>query len=164
MSKQPSDSRKGQTPSPLHRLRDLWLGSCARYTVLCLLMMVISAIASDSITVTYIEPVRFFLLLPFALFLTLAAWSRRAERLPKGAKLALHPILVMGGFYLFCYLPFQISSKPSPQQILILLMLALLVYALSMGILLAISHALRRKKTEDTPYVSQYDRSRRSDK
>ena len=57
-----------------------------------------------------------------------------------------------------------ISSKPSPQQILILLMLALLVYALAMGILLAISHALRRKKTEDTPYVSQYDRSRRSDK
>lgn len=160
MNQRPSDPKSGTATSPLARLRDLWLGSCARYTVLCLLMMAVSAIASASLTVTYIDTVRFFLLLPFAVFLTLAAWVRRAEKLGTGAKLTLHPLLVMGGFYLCCYLPFQIISKPSNQQILLLVFLAFLVYGLSMGIFLAISHALGRKKTADTPYVSQYGRSK----
>ena len=160
MNQRPSDTKSKQEASALTRLRDLWMGSCARYTVLCLLMMVISAIASASLTVTYIEPVRFFLLLPFAVFLTLAAWVRRAEKLGKGAKLTLHPILVMGGFYLCCYLPFQIASKPSGQQVLILVILALLVYGISMGLFLAVSHAFGRKKSDETAYVSQYGRSR----
>ena len=157
MNKQPTNTQTRQAVPPLTRLRDLWLSSCARYTVLCLLMMVVSAILSDSLTVTYIEPVRFFLLLPFAFFLTLAARTRRAEKMSTGAKCLLHPILVMGGFYLCCYLPFQIVSKPSGQQILILVILALLVYGICMGIFLAVSRTLGRKKTDDTPYVSQYN-------
>ena len=160
MNKRPNDSTDRQTPAPTasSRLRDLWLGSCARYTVLCLLMMVVSAIASGSLTVTYIDPIRFFLLLPFAVFLTLAAWTRRAKGLSVGAKCALHPLLVMSGFYLFCYLPFQIISKPSGQQVLILIILALLAYGIGMGIFLAFSRLVGRKTTEEAPYVSQYSR------
>lgn len=165
MNKRHSDSFGKQESTPAAILRDLWLGSCARYTVLCLIMLVVSAIMSDSLTVTYIEPVRFFLLLPFAVFLTLAARTRRAEKITNGIKCILHPILVMGGFYLCCYLPFQVASKPSGQQILILVILATLVYGLIMGIFLAVSRVLRRKKTADTPYVSQYNKQRnRNDK
>ena len=158
MNKQSASTHNNQTASPMQILRDLWFGTCARYTVLCLILLLISAIVSDSLTVTYIEPVRFFLLLPFGFFLTLAAKVRNGEKLPTGAKLALHPVLVLGGFYLCCYLPFQISSKPAAQQIFLFLLLAVLLYGLFMGIFLLVVRCLHRKKIEDTPYVSQYNR------
>jgi hypothetical protein len=100
-------------PTPTAILRDLWLGTCARYTVLCLILLVTSAIASASLTVTYVDTVRFFLLLPFGLCLTLAAWVRKSDKLSAGAKCALHPLAFLSGFYFFCYLPYQIRTTPS---------------------------------------------------
>lgn len=158
MNKQSSKTNTQQDTSPAQILQGLWFGTCARYTVLCLALLTISAILSDSATVTYIEPVRFFLLLPFGFFVTLAARVRNGEKLPTGAKLALHPILVLGGFYLCCYLPFQITSKPAAQQVFLFLLLAVLLYGLFMGIFLLILRCIKRKKMEDTPYVSQYSR------
>lgn len=146
------------TPATTSLARELWLGTCARYTVLCLLLLLISAIVSDSLTVTYVDTVRFFLLLPFAFCLAVATKVRKAPRLSTGAKCALHPVLFLGGFYLFCYLPFQISTKPSGQQILILLILVALLYGISMGIFCLISRSLRQKKIDDTPYVSQFQK------
>lgn len=161
MNKQPVKNKHSQE-APVSDARtvarDLWFGSCTRYTVLCLFLLVISSILSDSLTVTYIEPVRFFLLLPFGFFLTLATRVRHAEKLTTGAKVALHPLLVLGSFYLCCYLPFQISSKPAGQQIFLFLLLSALVYGLFMGIFLLISHSLNRKKSDDSQYVSQYSR------
>ena len=157
MNQPHTDARKSPAAAtPAEILQGVWLGTCARYTVLCLLLLLVSAIVSDSLTVTYIEPIRFFLLLPFAGFLKLATMTRKAASLATGAKCALHPLLVMGGFYLCCYLPFQVASNPSGQQVLLLLLLAALVYALFMGIFLLITHSLGRKKKADTPYVSQY--------
>ncbi len=159
MNKRPPDTQnKQQEPTAPSLPRELWMGSCARYTVLCLLLLSVSAIVSDSLTVTYVDTVRFVLLLPFAFCLTLATRVRKTDKLATGAKCALHPVVVLGGFYLFCYLPFQISTKPSGQQILILLLLAALVYGVTMGIVCLIAHRLRSKKIEATPYVSQYGR------
>ena len=110
-------------PSPAAILRDLWLGTCARYTVLCLILLVTSAIASASLTVTYVDSVRFFLLLPFGLCLTLAARVRRSHKLSSGAKCGLHPIIFLSSFYLFCYLPYQLRTKPSGMQVPKLLLL-----------------------------------------
>ena len=137
-------------------LRDLWLGTCARYTVLCLLLLLISALAAGSLTVTYVDTLRFLLLLPFALCITLAARVRRADTLSTVAKCILHPLLVLGGFYLCCYLPFQLSTKPSGQQILIILCLAALLYGIAMGIVAAIGGRRKRKTADNTPYVSQF--------
>ena len=95
---------------PVAIIRSLWLGTCARYTVLCLILLVTSAIASDSLTVTYVDTVRFFLLLPFGISLTLAAWVRRSDKLSTGAKVGLHALATLGGFYLFCYLPYQVRT------------------------------------------------------
>lgn len=160
MNKRPSNTQnKNENPSSL--LRDLWLGSCARYTVLCMLLLPVSflvSLASESVNAAYIDPLRFLLLLPFAFCLTLAARTRRAGSLSTAAKCTLHPILVLGGFYVFGYLPFQIASKPSGQQILLILLLAALVYGLFMGVVCLISRSARRKQVEDTPYVSQYAR------
>jgi uncharacterized membrane protein len=159
MNKRPAEPPK-QTPETTRPspLRELWLASCARYTVLCMLLLLISAIVSDSLTVTYVDTVRFVLLLPFAVCLALATNLRRTDKLKAGAKCVLHPLLTMGGFYLFGYLPFQLRSKPSGQQILLMLILAILVYGLIMGVVCLVSRAQRRKQLEDTPYVSQYNR------
>ena len=68
----------------------------------------------------------------------------------------LHPILSLGGFYICCYLPFQVSTKPSGAQVLLMLLLAALVYGLIMTAVCLITASHRRKQTEETPYVSQY--------
>ena len=141
---------------PRATLRALWLGTCARYTVLCLIMLVTSAIASDSLTVTYVDTVRFFLLLPFGLCLTLAATVRRSDKLSALAKVGLHALSTLGGFYLFCYLPYQVRTKPTGMQVLIILLLVVVLYAAVMGIYAAVTAGARQKKIDDTPYESQF--------
>lgn len=136
----------------------LWQGTCTRYTVLCLLLLVTSAIFSGSLTVTYVDTVRFFLLLPFALCLTLANRVRHSPRLSLAPKVGLHVLSVLGGFYLFCYLPYQIRTSPHGMQILLILLLAILLYGLVMGVVLALSAVTRRRKQEQTPYESQFSK------
>lgn len=140
---------------PVALIRSLWLGTCARYTILCLILLVTSAIASDSLTVTYVDTVRFFLLLPFGLTLTLAAWVRRS-RLGAGAKVGLHALATLGGFYLFCYLPYQVRTKPAGMQVLIILLLVVILYAVAMGIYAAVTAKTRQRQVDDTPYESQF--------
>ena len=150
----PAATASGEGKTSL--VKSLWLGSCSRFTVLCLIMLVISAIASDSLTVTYVDTVHFFLLLPFGFFLAVAARVRLSESLSTGVKCLLHATVTLGGFYLFAYLPYQVRTKPSPMQVLILLLAAMLLYAAVMGVYALVTHKRRRKAVEDTPYVSQY--------
>ena len=143
----------GSAPSPL---RSLWLSTCARFTVLCLLLLLISAIMADSLTTTYVDTVRFFLLLPFGFCLTIAARVRRSDKLSAGAKCGLHPLIFLGSFYLCCYLPYQISTKPSGSQVLMILLLVVILYGIGMGIYALVTRKTRQRKLEDTPYVSQF--------
>lgn len=160
MNKSSSRTQNNQeAPAPIRvesLPRALWLGSCARYTVLCLGFLLLSAIVSDSLTTTYVDTVSFFLLLPFAFFLTLAARVRHADKLSVGGKCALHPLLTLGGFYLCCYLPFQIRTKPAGQQILMILLLAALAYGVVMAVVCLVSAKRSGRQSADTPYVSQY--------
>ena len=160
MNKSPREAQNTveELPAPITRLRELWLGTCARFTVLCLILLVTSAVASDSLTITYVDTVRFFLLLPFGLCLTLSAWVRRSEKLSAGAKVGLHALSTLGGFYLFCYLPYQVRTKPSGMQVLIILLLVVLLYALVMGIVAAVTRKARRKELEEAPYESQFSK------
>ena len=162
MNKRPQKEQNKQMTPPAEtvsvpaRLNALWLGTCARYTVLCLILLVTSAITSNSLTVTYVDTLRFFLLLPFALCLTLGTWVRRSDKLPLGAKVALHPLATLGGFYLFCYLPYQLRTKPSGMQILIILLLAAVLYGLAMLMTVTVTAKARQKKLDDAPYESQF--------
>ncbi len=157
MNKRSPQAQNNETsPAPRSRLLDLWLGTCARYTVITLLALLISAILHDSMTHTYVDAGRFFLFLPFSCALTLAAWVRRSSALSGGARLALHPALALGGFYLCLYLPYQIETKPSGQQILLILLLAAIVYLTVMGVYLLCTRRSRQKSINDTPYTSQF--------
>ena len=99
---------------------------------------------------------RFFLLLPFGFTLTLAARVRRSDKLTAGAKVGLHALATLGGFYVFCYLPYQVRSKPSGMQALIILLLVAVLYAAVMGIYAAATAKSRQSRIDDTPYESQY--------
>jgi hypothetical protein len=162
MNKRPQKDQNTQvtppaeTPAAASTLKSLWLGTCARYTILCLILLVASAIASGSLTVTYVDTVSFLLQLPFGLCLTLAAWVRRSDKLSTGAKVGLHALATLGGFYLFGYLPYQIRTKPTGMQILIILLLAVILYAAAMGIFAAVTAGRRQKRVNDTPYESQF--------
>lgn len=158
MNKQPCKAQNinSGSDSPVARLRSLWRGTCTRFTLLCLFMLVTSAIASDSLTITYVDTVHFFLLLPFGLCLALAAGVRRSPKLGSGAKVGLHTLCTLGGFYLFGYLPYQVRTKPSGMQILLILLAATLVYALVMGIYAAATAKTRQKKRNEIPYESQF--------
>ena len=136
--------------------KNLWLGTCARYTVLCLILLLASAIASDSLTVTYVDTVSFFLQLPFGFCLTLAAWVRRSDKLSTGVKVGLHALATLGGFYLCGYLPYQLRTKPSGMQVLVILLTAVILYAIVMGIFAAVTAKSRQKKIDAQPYESRY--------
>ncbi len=145
-------------PSVASRLRELWLGTAARYTVIALCALLINAILHESLTTTYVDTVRFFLFLPFSAILTLAAWVRRADKPSLGGRVCLHALLVLGGFYLCLYLPYQLKSKPSGQQVLMLVLLAVVLYAIALVIYLLCTRRSRVAAQEAVPYESQFKR------
>jgi amino acid transporter len=137
-------------------VKEIWLGTCARYTVLTLLILFFGMITSESLTVTYVDTVSFFLLLPLGFCFTLATRLRKADRISATTKCILHPLLVLGGGYFCFYLPYQVRSKPSGGQALIMILLGVILYVAVMAVVLLVSRKARQKKIDNTPYVSQY--------
>ncbi len=153
-------SPKANAPTTISRLRDLWLGTAARYTVIAICALFIGAISHESLAVAYVDALRFLLFLPFSVILTLAAWVRRSDKLSAGARIGLHPLLTLSGFYLCLYLPYQVQSKPSGQQVLLIVLLAILLYGIVMALYLVTTRRSRVAKRETVPYESQFKRSR----
>ncbi len=141
--------------SPVDHIRRLLGGTCLRYTVVSVIALLINLIISEE-EMSYVDPLRFLLFLPFSLCLALATDIRASDKLALGAKLALHPLTVLGGFYLCLYLPLQIRTSPSGAQVLLMLLLAALVYGIVMGIIALLTRRTRRQQLEETPYVSQF--------
>ncbi len=141
----------------LARLLRLWQGTCVRYTVLSLCMLVINLCLSGD-EQAYVEPLRFLLFLPFAFFLTLATVVRRTDRLRTGTRVLLHPACVLGGFYLCLYLPYQLRTKPTGAQALTVILLVAVVYGLAMGIIYLCTRSARQKEIDSAPYESQFGR------
>lgn len=140
---------------PIAWIKTLLSGICVRFTVLCILILLISLLTSDSLENTVVDTARFFLLLPLSLCLTLATLVRRS-RLGKVAKVLLHPTLSLGGLYLCAYLPYQISVKPTGEQTLAVSLLALLIYAVTATVYLIANRKKHQKAIDDTPYESVF--------
>ncbi len=140
--------------SPMTVLHDLLTATCTRYTVISLIAILVNLLLSGKED-AYISPLRFLLILPFAFLLAAATLVRRADKLSTGAKVALHPILSLGGFYLCIYLPFQLAAAHTGTQF-VLLLLAALVYGIIMAVITIIARRTRRKQEEKIPYVSQF--------
>ncbi len=142
--------------APTGLARRLWQGTATRYTVISLCVILLNLLLNAAEAETYVEPLRFLLFLPFSLALTVAALVRRSDKLSGGAKVGLHPLISLGAFYLCLYLPYQLETRPSGAQVLILVILAALVYGIAMGVYLLCTRRARQKKLDETPYVSQF--------
>ena len=146
--------------------RELWYGTAARYTVIALVLLLINVIldaasgtgnpANSMSAVTVVDTLRFFLLLPFSFLLAAAALIRRNDKLSTGARVLLHPLFTLGGFYLCFYLPYQIQTKPSPAQALLILLAVLILYIIVMTVYLLLTRHRRQKAVDATPYTRQF--------
>jgi hypothetical protein len=132
-------------------VKELLTGMCVRYTVFCMVILLISSLMGGSTKDTVVVTARFFLLLPLSLCLTLAALVRRSH-LGTPIKAILHPMLSLGGLYLCGYLPYQVSAKPTGEQVLAILLLALIIYAITAVIYLMVTRKKRQRMIDDTPY------------
>jgi uncharacterized membrane protein len=68
----------------------------------------------------------------------------------------LHALATLGGFYLCGYLPYQLRTKPSGMQVLIILLAAVILYAVVMAVVTAVSAKSRQKQIDAEPYESRY--------
>ena len=89
------------------------------------------------------------LIFPFSLCLSVAGLVRRSDRLPTALRIALHPVCVLGGFFLFFYLPLEQSGFVIP-------LTALVIYAITMLTVWLCHRGKQQKKAESSPYVSQF--------
>ena len=121
--------------------------TCVWYSGISLLVLVINVILSTN-EKTYVSPLDFLLFFPFALCMALATLVRRTSKLTAAARVVLHPICVLGGFVLFVFLP----SSQSP----VMLLLAAVIYGITVFVLWLRARRNRQKEVDNTPYISQF--------
>ena len=155
MKQQAPRTQSGVVRTSNFSVKELLTGTCVRYTVLCIAILLIKLLMSDSLEDTVVDTTRFFLLLPLSLCLALAAIVRRSS-LGTPAKAILHPVLSLGGLYLCAYLPYQVSFKPTGEQVFAILLLALIIYAITVAVYLIIHRKKRQKVIDGTPYESVF--------
>ncbi len=137
------NKKSTQTPSSYGSVKAWLAGSCCWFTILCMALLLLNATVWQT---NGIPPLRFIFLFPLALCASAARMVRRS-RLTKGARYALHPLLTVGGIYIFGLLPYQIQSNARAITMLIMVLLVLIAYGISVGIGALI---LRKKKTTAT--------------
>ncbi len=138
-----------------HPLSTLLHRTCAWYTGISAFVLLFNVLfpANDS---GYVRAVNFLLFLPFALALAAGSMVRKADKLSTAVRVLLHPLCVLGGFYLCIYLPYQLDKKPTAAQMLAVFVLVAVAYGIAVGILCALSRRTAQKKSAETPYVSQF--------
>ncbi len=146
--------------SPAEKLTPLGIAtlllrrSCMLYTAITVVVLLIHLIFGDASRM--IGASNFLLFLPFSLCVALAGLVRTADKLPTWGKVLLHPLLVLGGFYLCIYLPTQIKRQPSAAMTLALLVGAAAIYGIIMLVIFLCTRHKRQKKVDNTPYESQF--------
>lgn len=141
-------------PIPARLIR----GTCMWFTVMFLLLTCVGAVTTGSFDMNYIHTVRYILLIPYALLLTLAGMARTSS-LPGPARGVLHFVCAVGGFWLCVYLPYQLEVKPLPRNILIIMLLVSILWFIGFFIRLGVVRRRQRRAVEDQPYESQFKKS-----
>ncbi len=147
------------TPAPraTSLLRSLLHGTCLWFTGISVFVLIFNLLFPSN-SAGYVNALSFLLFLPFGFALTVAGTVRRAPTLPTSAKVILHPLCSLGGFYICFYLPYQLTKKPTAGQVLAILVLAAVVYGVIVGAISLWGRRTRQKKLDDTPYESQFGR------
>ena len=130
------------------------LGTCIYYTAATFLILFLYFVLNVDTTMG-VQPVILLAILPFAFFFSVANTIYRHTEINFGWKVLIHYLLVVGGTFLFLYLP-----NKDPQQrasfALILFLLFTVVYFLVMGTIWTIKARIKRVKRDESKYHSVY--------
>ena len=130
------------------------LGTCIYYTAATFLILFLYFVLNVDTTMG-VQPVILLAILPFAFFFSVANTIYRHTEINFGWKVLIHYLLVVGGAFLFLYLP-----NKDPQQrasfALILFLLFTVVYFLVMGTIWTIKARIKRVKRDESKYHSVY--------
>ncbi len=140
-------------PAKADMARALFQNTCVWYSGISLFVLLVNIILSGNES-AYVYPLDFLLFFPFSLCLSSARAVRRADAIPRAARMILHPFCVLGGFALFIYLPDQLDkvSNQSP----VVLLLAAAVYGAATLIIWLCNRRKKQKTVDSTPYISQF--------
>lgn len=148
--KKTQTTTKKQTFS-LEIAKYIFLWSSAYFTAITLLLLISQALEPD----TYVAPLKFLLIYPFALVMALGNLVLKAPSMKLGAKTLLHCLMTIGSAYLFLILP----SRGAANAFVVLLVFALIYFAIATPILIVIKRKL--KKAEETaPYQPMFTKQR----
>lgn len=129
----------------------LLLWSSAYFTAITLLLLIPQAFQPD----TYVAPLKFLLIYPFAVIMALGNLVIKAPSLKLGAKTLLHCVMTIGGAYLFLILP----SKGSANALVVLAVFALVYFAVAAPILIVKKRRLK-KAEEAIPYKPMFSKQK----
>lgn len=148
------NKKSPSTPSsaPRHPVI-IWLtNSACWFTALCLCLLLLNATVWQT---NGVSPLRYLLLYPLTLCLSAATAVRRSP-LSRGVRYTLHPLLTVGGVYLFGLLPYQISSQAPSSAVLLMVILTLVIYGIVVGVAALLLHKKQVKSTDKQAYESQF--------
>ena len=149
-----------KTEGSKSRLKSILCASCCYYTVFCLVMIFIAALASGSFDVGVYSP-KLLLLLPLSAAIAAAQAILQIETMSRGARYFLHPVLCLGAAYLCIILPYQLEQASlgrtvTPAQILLFVLATAVVYGVAVLIRALVRGAVGKRREKETPYESQF--------
>ena len=131
---------------------NVFLWSCAYFTVISLVLLVLQAAQSDN---RYIEPMRFILIYPFGAAMALGQLLLRAKSIKMAAKTMLHYVITVASFYIFLLSPAGNMTSP----VFLILVLSVVYFVVALPIII-VKHIKNKKTEEEMPYQSVYKKGR----
>lgn len=120
--------------------------TCIWYSGISLFILAINLLIDSQMD--GVEPLNLLLIFPFAFCLALANTVRRTNKLSTATRVILHPLCVLGGFFLCVYM----TSNRNP----LVLAVAAAIYGIAALIMWLRARAQKRKANRNTPYISQF--------
>jgi hypothetical protein len=129
----------------------IFLWSSAYFTAITLILLISQALETD----TYVAPLKFLLIYPFALVMALGNLVIKAPSLKLGTKTLLHCAMTIGSAYLFLILP----SKGSANALMVLAAFAVIYFVVATPILITKKRKLK-KAEEEAPYKPMFTKQK----
>ena len=139
-----------QTPTS-EKAKYIFLWSSAYFTTITLLLLISQAFQTD----TYVVPLKFLLIYPFAFIMALGNLVIKSPSLKLGTKTILHCAMTIGSAYLFLILP----SKGTANVLVVLLVFAAVYFAAATPILIVKKRKLK-KAEESVPYKPMFSKQK----
>ena len=128
--------------------------TCRIYTVTSILLLLLQPTVTGSFEQALIEPVKFLMLLPFAVGIALANLVYGCKAASHALRLIAHFVLCVLSSFLFLYLPGNAQASASGKFLIVLFLIVL--YWVVMGIYLLCTRASRRKQDDRPQYQSVF--------